>query len=337
MIKLQDGAYTGDKNQGNPYSGDAGRGIAYDLYEAQYPRVIQEGNFPLIQTAYRSSSHQLIGHTSFAPNSPLLDLGSGTGISTLELLLQKQPSHVTAIELSEGMMNIAKYKFHQAEGDTFLPQIRDEKLLAYWKSFRQESAPYKDKVTFVLDDVQTISSLPEGSFAGAIANQSMHWTDLEKTFSQLRKLLQPGAELVWTTSSHFYNDAIFPAAEYGFRYNDFLAFVLEDVCKNGNVGAKDYKNLSLPAHTLKSISALSEAQGFKTIQAATYVDKVDLQVFAQNHVSVFVKQLVTSHVDEAELNRLIQEALGRTIISPLALGDTQHKYEIMPVLISTRL
>ncbi len=336
MANLNSGAFTGDKSAGNPYSGDLGKGIAYDTYEANVPLVVQEGDYPKIFTNYRTGAKRLVQYSSVQENAKMLDLGSGTGISALEIFTQKPGASVTGIELSEGMLLVARYKFGQDDGN-LLEQVNDEKLLQYWRQFRTEAAAYKNRVKFVQGDFQQIDCLKSESFDGAVAAQFMHWTDFSKSFAQLRKFLKNKGEVVWNSASHFFNDQEFPIAEYGFRYNGFLAHVLEDVCSRGGWEANDYHTIGKPSQDINTITEVTSGQGFQTTQVATYLNPVDLQVFAQNHVPVLVKQLITSPADPGELETRIKEAIGRAITNPQALSDTKHKYEIMPVFKSIKL
>ena len=333
---MKDGAYTGRSKEGNPYEGDFSKAVAYDTYEANSVFVMQEGNFPRLINNYRFGAKRLIDFSSAEAGQRVLDLGSGTGISTLELFVQKKGIFVFGIEMSEGMFDIARYKFHQDDGGRFLSQFEDELLLQYWSDFRKESEQFKDKVKFLQADFQKIKEFPFESVDSAIGNQFMHWTDLSKSFDQLHKLLKKGGEVIWNSASHFYDDAEFPAANFGFRYNDFLAYVLEDVCSKGNLTAADYHSLSKPEYDLGRIRSITEEQGFETEQIATYLHKSDFQVFVQNHVYVFVKNLITSHIDPVELKLKTKEAITRTMSNPDALKDIQHKYDIIPVFRSVK-
>lgn len=345
MANLKDGAFTGDKDEGNPYSGDRGKGIAYDRYEADYLAVCPEGGSSRISTGYRVGARELISYSRAGEGDKILDLGSGTGIATLELLLQKGDVSVVGVELSEGMIQVARYKFHQDKGEEILSEVEDKKLLDYWSRFREESNPFGDKVQFIAGDFQEIDSLDEESYDVAVGNQFMHWTDLGTTFRQLNRFLKSKGEVVWNSASHFYDNHCFPAAEYGFRYNDFLAYVLDDLSKNG-LEVKDYRQLSKPSYNLTLIETISHNTRFDTRQVATLLKPVDLQIFVQNHVPVFARQLVASGVDredeeesrgfEEELQAKIKEAISRTIVNPKAMSDTKHKYDIIPFFRSTK-
>jgi len=336
MTYLKDGAYTGSTNEGNPYQGGIGIGIAYDTFEANFNVIEQNGNHPLILTPYRAEARELVKYL-FAERDHkiILDLGSGTGISTLELLSQNPEVHVLGVENSESMLQIACYKFHQINGDELLKRVVDDKLLRYWQKFRAESKRYKDRGKFLLGDFQETDEIKPESIDGAIGNQFMHWTDLSKSFKQLYRFLKRDRCVVWNSASHFYDDSKFLSVEYGFRYNDFLRVVLDEVSKKVNVG--DYKIFSRPKHNLGSIRSITSEQGFETEQVATQLIPYDLQVFIRNHVPVFIRQLIASKMTDDEIKNITRKAIAEAINTPKSLEDTKHKYEIVPIFKSTKI
>ena len=334
--RLRSGVFTGNKDNGNPYSGDLNEGILYDIYEANYSVIVRDGNFPKVVSGYRFNAEELIHYLNPVGKGRVLDIGSGTGISTLELLAQNKAEKATGIELSPGMLHVAKYKFHKDDGTDLLACVKDRKLLEYWAKFRAESLAYKDRVEFLEGNVQECLGINSESMDGAIANQVMHWTELPKSFGKLAEVLRPGAEVVWNSASHYYNDPRFPVETFGFRYNKFLAKVLEDVCLNGRLDLPDYTSLSRPRYDFEKVRETTRQKGFTTTQIGTSLQPVDLQIFVKNHVPVFVKQLITSQVNPEELDAKIKEAISRAILDPEALSDTKHKYEIVPTFRSVK-
>lgn len=334
-MSLKDGAFTGNGNQGNPYLDGLEKGIAYDTYEANAEIIEQAGSFSRISTMYRAGASRLISYLSINSNQKVLDMGSGTGISTLEVLSQNPEIKVVGVEISKGMLAVARYKFNFDDGQEILKVVDDKNLLRYWKRFREESRKYTGQVIFVQDDFQSTDKIYEKSIDAAVGNQFMHWTDLSKTFGQLRRVLKDGSPAIWNSASHFYEDSQFPSREYGFRYNDFLAYVLDEVAKE--VKVDDYKTLSRPEHDLGSIRRISQEQGFNTRQVGTYLMPVDLQVFVRNHVPVFVRQLVKDEIGTAEIEDITRRAVAIAINNPKALNDTTHKYDIVPVFESRKV
>src|SRR3989338_8522884 len=105
---LKSGAFTGDASKGNPYEGDLRKGVDYDLYEANFPVPEGEGNPPRFLHGYRAGARRLLRHLSCDNPNHLLDLGSGTGIASLEALLRFPLTKVTGLEISPGMLLTAK-------------------------------------------------------------------------------------------------------------------------------------------------------------------------------------------------------------------------------------
>lgn len=335
MINNKDNVYVGNKDKGNPYEGDLERGIDYDTYEANFIIVEQNGNFPLITHPYKINAKRLVKHLSLKEEQKILDIGSGTGISTLELFLANSNIHIIGVEISEGMFLTARYKFNQTNGEELIERIKDENLLRYWEEFRKTSKPYKDKVEFIKADFQEVE-LESRSINNAIANQVLHWKDLSKSFKQLNKFLKHDGELIWSTSSHFYNDRDFPSLEFGFRCNDFVKYVLDEVNKSVSI-IGNYLEISRPKHNLDSLRKIALEQGFGVEQIATYLIPVDLQIFVKNHLPAIIRQLVDPKYDPSSLEIIIKEAIAKNINDPKTLGDIKHKYDINPIFRSFKL
>lgn len=335
-LRLGDGAFTGSAAQGNPYKGDLGKGVAYDLYEARARIIRQDGRTPVISTPYREGARQLVSYLRMKKDQKtVLDVGSGTAITTLEVLEQNPTGkvRVVGVEISPGMLMVGRYKFHQARMG--LAQFGETpELLEYWAKFREETPEFRGRVRFEPGDIQE-PGLGEGIADCAVANQVMHWTDLSKTFGQLHRVLRGGGQVIWNSASHFYDDQAFPSAEYGFRYNDFMGYVMDEVAKR--VPVKDYKGLSRPAHDIGSITEITREQGFRTAKVGTFLVPVDLQTFMRNHVPVFVGKLIEREVGEGELKELTEGAISSAARNPKALADMGHKYDIVPIFESIRM
>ncbi|MFA5412444.1 MAG: class I SAM-dependent methyltransferase [Candidatus Micrarchaeia archaeon] len=334
-IQLGNGAFTGSAAQGNPYKGDLGKGVAYDLYEARAKMIRQDGRTPAITTPYREGARNLVAYLRMVKDrQTVLDVGPGTGITAIEVLGRDSTVRVLGVEISPGMLQVGQYKFHQ--GRLGLAQFRDTpELLEYWAQFREETSQFgRGRVKFILGDIQE-AGVGDGIADCAVANQVMHWTDLSKTFGQLHRMLRGEGQVVWNSASHFYDDGGFPSAEFGFRYNDFMGFVMDEVAKRAPV--KDYKGLSRPSHDIESIRGITQGQGFSTGQVGTWLVHVDLQTFMRNHVPVFVKQLIENGMDEPELEAITREAIAAAASNPKALADMTHKYDIVPIFESVKM
>ncbi|MBW2990209.1 hypothetical protein KY348_00730 [Candidatus Woesearchaeota archaeon] len=347
MKKLKDEAYLGSKEKGYPFQGDVREGIAFDNYEANFSvlEYDRNRNESVILPIFRIQAKLLAEFISAEKYDRILDLGSRTGITTLEIFLQNRGVNVLGIEKSPSMHITALYKFHQLDKDkkeffqiikkTGCADLLSKKLSDYWENFREESQFYKDKVRFIVGEFDKLKEPKDDSIDWAVANNYMHWTELSETFKHLYKSLKRGRELFWNTASHFFTDSKFPAERYGFRYNDFLKYVLDEVEKNG-LEVEDYKELSKPTHDIDSIKAVSKEQGFSTEKVSTYLIPVDFQIFISNHLPVFVKTLVASEVNEKELERIIKEAIAKTVNNPNAFKDNEHKYDIIPIFRSVK-
>lgn len=336
MSGLKTGAYTGSAKEGNPYTGDMDKGMAYDAYESSVKVIDSSGDTPFVTTTYRAIARKLVQSlpANVKSSQHILAIGSGTGIDTLEVFVQNRASTVTGIEQSEGMQQLARYKFNQAKGNDQISSNPNKTLQNYWNAFRAESAPYQDRVSFVVGDFLKIQPSDVLPVDAAVANQVVHWMDMPSLFSHMNGFLQPGGNFLWNTASHFYDDPQFPVKQYGFRYNDFLKYVLEEVSKKVDVG--DYFSLAQPPHTLESVLEVTRRSGFATEHVSTNMTLIDLQTYIANHVPVFVKKLIKEPIEEDEANSLIRDALAKTINNPNAFKDTEHKYEFVPLFRSMK-
>lgn len=335
---IPDPVYSGSKTQSNPYAGDIKKAIDYDRYEAEFKKIVWgEGSFPTVLSAYRASARSLVnrlGNISLSSYDVVVDAGSGTGISTLEILSSLKPKDVKAIELSEGMLMLAKYKFNQLDYSSLENHPVSKSLSDYWTEFRSDSLPFKKSAHFIQGDIQNMESLLDGTVKAIVASHSLHWTNLEKSFQEFARVLKNNGIVVWNTSSHFYNDSRFPAKEWGFRENVFLRYVLDEVSKS--VEIDDFFTLPRPKHTFDSIYQISEKAGLKLEQVATDVEPVDLQIFVKNHVPAITRQLIGNRLTPEETDRIIKSAIAVMINNADALADTNHKYEITPTFIMAK-
>jgi ubiquinone/menaquinone biosynthesis C-methylase UbiE len=315
-----------------------GTGIAYDDYEAKFSLPEQEGNRPVIKNVYRMAAGRLVHHLEAGREDTILDLGSGTGISALELLVRNPGISVVGVEKSSGMLEVARYKFHHDLGEVLREHVGDCALLRYWEAFRRESAEYENMVTFYEGDIQDMQFLDDNSVDHAIGNQVIHWTDLSRSFRELGRVLGGGGTVVWNSSSHFYDDHRFPSSKFGFRYNDFLRYVLEDISETKGVrNVGDYRKMSVPGHTLESIQEITVQHGFETEQIALHLLPVDLQTFSRVHVPMFAKELVNHDLSDNEFDACVKESISRTIVNPRALMDVTHKYDTNPIFRSVKI
>ena len=196
----------------------------------------------------------------------------------MELFYQQPDIKVIALDISPGMLEIAKYKFHKIPEERLKISKVDEKVPKYWQAFRKETHEHKDNIQFISSDFEK-NPLKEESMDFVIANQFMHWLGPSKTFEQIYRVLKNDGTAVLNTASHYYNDSTYPTSEYGFRDNDFLKIVLEEVSKH--VEVKNLETLPKPEHNFESVESIATKQGFTIEHVDTYRQQVDLQIFTR--------------------------------------------------------
>ena len=322
---LNGGAFTGLLDKGNPYS----KGIDYDSYNLT-STVFDNEDPSKILTNYQENAKWLLRYLSLDPDNPdqtVLEIGSGTGITTIELLKKYPDVNVVCVEKSEVMLDLAKHKFNIYDGDSSVfDSVDNPELQEYWNKFKKESKKYAGRVTFLLGDIETIG-LEERSMDAVVANQVIHWTNPSKTFKQLSNFQKPGSAFVWNTASHYYDDSKFPAFEYGFRFNYFLKRIIDEV----GVDVADLKTFYRPKHDINSIQAISKEYGFDTQQVDTILIPISIQNIIRNQIYSLIKPLVKEEIGESELDTRVKEAIQKVIIEQGALDDTKHGYDIIPI------
>src|SRR3989338_4802711 len=92
------GHFLGTATKGDPYEGDLNAGIGYDIAEVGGQHINVE-NSPEWIGPYTSRARQIAGHlrdSSIRPCRSILDIGCGTGIATLEVLVANPQARVVA-------------------------------------------------------------------------------------------------------------------------------------------------------------------------------------------------------------------------------------------------
>jgi ubiquinone/menaquinone biosynthesis C-methylase UbiE len=297
LMVIKDAAFTGAIRV-NPYDGLLDKGIDYDWYEVEVVHSVDSDPRKLLNN-YRYVASLLLRHADIAPGSHVLELGCGTGISTLEILTKNPSAMVTGLDVSTGMLAVAMYKHHMDDGSRLLEMGLDQELLGYWDVFRKESEQFKGHVKLIWCDFPKTSQFKDESIDTAVANQFMHWTDLSMSFRELNRILKDNASITWNTASHFFDDHEFRAADYAFRYNDILKYICDDVAKE--VAIAEPGTLNRPKHDLDSITEISKFEGMQTVRKGCYLVPVYLPTFIRHHVPKIVKQLIrTQYIQDLE-------------------------------------
>ncbi len=329
----------------NPFAGEIEKGIQYDLYEAQGFVLDQSSTFPKLKRIYEHGADQLIQHLHSGAQQ-ILELGSGTGIATRSLFRQNSNRQVVGVEVSKGMKEVSEYKFHQAERIPFREKVEayfthvgqrpSLELNDYWDSFREDTRNLHQRAQFVEGDIQDIAHLVEHDyFDAATANQVLHWVDISRTFAGLHQVLRKGGTVVWNSASHFYDDAQYPSEKWGFRYHQFMKYVIDELKREG-LEVTDYRSIQRPSQNMASITRITDEQSFSTQQVGTLLLPVDFQAMLtaqvprlaaaaiQNNLPLEEKQI---HIDTAILNAIRKNGFPE---------DKYHKYDIVPIFKSVK-
>lgn len=149
-----------------------------------------------------------------------LDIGCGTGNYTIPL--SERGLNFTGVDPSEVMLSEAKSKSHNIE----------------WKSGSVESLPFAESI-----------------FDGAIATLTVHhWSNIEKGFKELFRVLKPGSHIVIFTSS--------PEQMEGYWLNYYFPAVMKRSIEK------------MPS--IVSVAAALELAGFTQIATEIYAVRDDL-------------------------------------------------------------
>lgn len=328
-----------------PFGDDVSKCLAQDIYEANNPGLVDyENSQPLFVGIYRFGSRKLARVLPSLNGQRVLEIGSRSGISTLELFLYHHNLLILGIEKSGGLLDIARYKFNKQEPSESMKNADNPNLLEYWRWFKSESEQYKNKVNFIKEDFDNINSnethgLLESSFDNAVSHQGMHWGDLAKKLKQTKYFLKKGGSLYWTSSGHVYDDSNpeFSNSATYFKNNDFFKYVLEEAKKLGLKLVSDYHETFKPRFTLEDLKEISSEYGLETTQLSKYPVPVDLQNFLKNHVPAVIRQLGNPNTPNEDLEKITREAIAITINNPKALSDVTHKYDVNPIFRSLKL
>jgi SAM-dependent methyltransferase len=140
---------------------EGSRGPAYDSFADQYAELLAQGQ-PVIEIAHAFALDNL----GSAARGRVLDLGCGTGELTRRLA--QGGAAVTAVDISDAMLRIAEGQGGAA-------------------------------ISYLKDDIQSLSRLPSGSWDLAVACLClMDLPDQAAVFQAAARVLVVGGEMVWT-------------------------------------------------------------------------------------------------------------------------------------------
>lgn len=302
---------------------------------------------PTLRGIYETCANQLVRYFPSGCQD-VLELGSGTGIATLSLLRKDHNLTITGVEISPGMSIVAGYKFHQIDDAFFeksVQQYFEEKgeslpssLGSYWRQFREKTQWLSDRVTFQSGDINTISALVKNESADAVmASQVLHWVAFGNLFPQLYSILKPGGAVVWSTASHFYNDAQFPAEEWGFRFHDFVGRVFDELRGYG-IAMRDYKEFQKPKEDFASIRAMV-GSNFRTEQVGTALIPIDFESLLNKRIlDIGIGGIKDEDIPPEKRKKYVSKAvLSAFKKHRLKDDDNKHKYDILTIFKSSRI
>jgi demethylmenaquinone methyltransferase/2-methoxy-6-polyprenyl-1,4-benzoquinol methylase len=179
----------------------------------------------------------------------LLDIATGTADMALMAYQQIQPTKITGIDISEGMMQYGRIK------------ITDKKL--------------NDTIQLSLGDSTEIP-FPDNSFDGAmVAFGVRNFADLEKGLKEINRVLQPGSKLVILEFSQPTSSWFKPI------YNLYMKWITPTVGQlfSGNKAAYAYLN--------ESVIAFPEGPAFLKIFEQAGFTKVSQQKLTLGICSIY--------------------------------------------------
>ena len=189
-----------DKDNMRPIRGHPGVGMEERLMR-RFPRLGArlydcQARFTL-GSMYRDVAKEIAGSID---SGAVLDVGTGSGSLPLELVQLSHTLVVTGIDLSQGMIALARRK------------ARKERM--------------ESKVAFLLGDA-TALPVAYGSFDMVVTTLSVHhWSDQRKGIMELHRVMKPGG-VTWVYD--MYSDGILQAFEELIGLSPFREYVMSRV------------------------------------------------------------------------------------------------------------
>ncbi len=333
----------------NPFLKPLESAVKYDYINAHLPTEKEDPVCTRLLPIYEWTAsvliETLVSQASLS-GSRVLDLGCGTGAATLMLPQQiKRLKLVTGIDESPGMLEVAKYKFNQTNGEEFETRVKlilggtiPPRLEDYWAKARAQTASGSVPVKFVQGDLRNITTLVKKEYDAAIANHSLHWLgdDLPRFFQALNQVLKPGGLVAWNTASDFVNDPNYPSLQYGFHYNDFTGMICEKLRERGYTIGDNYQ-FRKPRWEKREIVDYIQDNGFSLERTRTVLIHNDFQRYISFDLPLMLGGLATkdgSQLGLEEIEQLSREVAAEVITERRDFSsDLEHKYGVNPIFI----
>ena len=103
----------------------------------------------------------------------ILDLGTGTGDGITPLLKKYPKANIIALDIAEGMLQVARKK------------------TGWWQRLQ-------GKVQYVAGEAEHLP-LADNSIDLVVSNLTLQWCDLPSVFTELQRVMAPGASVLFTT------------------------------------------------------------------------------------------------------------------------------------------
>jgi SAM-dependent methyltransferase len=177
---------------------------------------------------YTERARTLLERSPSISPSEILELGSGTGTATRVILDRFPNAHITAVDQSLALQNVARLVFDQ------LPEPDSTNLLAAFDSLtefnnvagisygselgraiRDDINRYRSlghQVVIDRRDASEVTRFGSNKFDTVIANEFMHWTRInrppqyeQEVLTAVAKVVKPGGRLIFGFSAELYD------------------------------------------------------------------------------------------------------------------------------------
>ena len=172
-------------------------GAMYDDVAEYYDKCVREG-----WSVHNTAIANILEVVGDIHGKQILDVGCGQGV--LARLLTKRGAHVTGVDLSEKLLQIAT-QYNYTEGFA---------------------------ITYLQDDAQFLSKVPAETFDGAVSNLSlMDIQDIRLAFAAVKRVLKPSGWFLFTVTHPCFR---VPMAEYEAAENKELVKIGRGYFREGS-------------------------------------------------------------------------------------------------------